>query len=478
MLTLGDLHEYQRRAVQHCLTHTQAMMWLDLGLGKTITTLTALRDRMDMLQVYGTLVVAPLRVCQTVWAQEAENWEHTRGLTFSRIMGTPTQRHRAMRVRADVYLVNYENLPWLVDELVHVYLSRGQYLPFNCLVLDEITKMKNSQSKRNKALRRILPYIPYRIGLTGEPASNGYKDLFGQYLVIDGGARLGANVTQFRQEFCTRGGYMGYEWSMLPSSEEIIKRRIADITLQMSNEDYLELPPMMINDINVTLDPKTMAAYERLEKEMFIRLDSGTEVEVFNAGALTSKALQAANGALYVDDSHDWDILHDAKLDALEDILEEAGGQPVLCLYEFKHDLARIRKRFPDSRAMGPMSLSALESLIEDWEAGKIPLLCGHPASMGHGLNLQYGGHTIVWYGLNWSLDLYNQANGRLMRQGQTRPVMVHRILAANTMDWAVRDALDDKAQTQTELKRAINEYRNRKQHRSPDGHGLCASNA
>ena len=461
----SDLHGYQIRAIKHAIYHELAMLWLDVGLGKTIITLTTILERMDRMQVFGTLIVAPLRVCQTVWAQEAANWTHTQGLTFSLIHGTPKQRHCAMRKKADIYMVNYENLAWLVDELVHVYLSKGKYPPFNMAVYDEVSKLKDQSTERHGALRKLLAYLPYRLGLTGTPASNGYKDLFGQYLAIDSGQRLGLNITDFRDEFFNAEGYMGYDMVTKPGAEDAIKLRIADITLQMSNEEYAQLPEVIFNDIMLTLPSAIRTKYEQLENDMFIALDSGAEVEVFNAAALTNKCLQAANGALYtIPGSQEWDILHDEKLNAMEDIIEESAGNPVLCLYEFRSDLDRIRKKFPQAVYLGgTMSTTEVQQLQDDWNAGKIPLLIGHPASVGHGLNLQYGGHTMIWFGLNWSLELYDQAIGRLVRQGQKFPVIIHRLLAADTLDEAVRSSLYYKAVTQDDLKKTINAYRQSK---------------
>ena len=417
------------------------------------------------MQVYGTLIVAPLRVCQTVWAQEAANWTHTQGLTFSLIHGTQKERHYAMRKKADIYLVNYENLAWLIDELIYVYLSKGKYPPFNMAVYDEVSKLKDPSTNRHEALRKLLAYLPYRLGLTGTPASNGYKDLFGQYMAIDTGQRLGFNITDFKEEFFNTEGYGGYDMVTKPGAEDAIKMRIADITLQMSNDDYAELPEMIVNDIMINLPSSVRDKYDKLENDMFIELDSGAEVEVFNAAALTNKCLQAANGALYLEPgSPVWDVLHDEKINALEDIVEESAGNPILCLYEFRSDLDRIRKKFPQARYLGgSMTTTQVQELLDDWNAGKIPLLVGHPASVGHGLNLQYGGHTMVWFGLNWSLELYDQAIGRLVRQGQKYPVIVHRLLAANTLDEAVRDALAFKTFTQDGLKKTINSYRTAK---------------
>jgi SNF2 family DNA or RNA helicase len=462
MLSREQLHDYQIEATNHMLAHPQSMLWLDMGLGKTIVSLTALVERIDYLQVYGTLIIAPLRVCQTVWAQEAAKWNHTRHLRFHLVHGAPDAREVAMRNRADVWLVNYENIQWLVTMLETYFLGRGIHLPFNNVIFDEISKMKDTDSKRFKAFKRLLPYIPYRTGLTGTPASNGYVDLCGQYLCIDDGLRLGRTVTSFRETFCRQRKDAPSSYELREGLEQYVEAAVADITLSMNRRDYLDLPDVHINDIYVDLPGESMAKYKELEKTMFIELDSGVEIEVFNAAALCNKCLQAANGAMYVEPGEPyWDILHDAKLDALQDVVEEAGGQPILLCYEFQHDRDRIMKRFPKAETFrSGMTADDVQVLIRRWNAGEVSMLVGHPQSMGHGLNLQYGGHILVWYGLNWSLDLYLQAIARLDRQGQTHPVIIHRLLSRNTLDEGVAERLASKDQTQAGLRKAIENYR------------------
>ena len=459
ILNPWDAHGYQVETIKHDLWHPQSMNWLDVGLGKTMIGLTVTQERMDRMQVYGTVIFGPPRVCQLVWAQEAKKWSHLQHLTFSRVMGNARDRHYALRTKADVYLVSYHNMRWLVDEVAHIWLSRGQYPPFNAAIFDEISMLKDPSTHRHKALRKLLPYIPYRIGLTATPASNGYRDLFGQYLAVDSGYRLGTSKTDFESEFFSKDKY-SYDVTPKAGAEDEIKQRIADITLQISLPNQ---PEPLFNDIEVELPAKVRQQYQSLENDMFIQLDNGAEIEVFNAAALTNKCLQAANGACYIEPGNPrYEILHDAKLDALAEILEESQGQPVLCMYAFQSDLKRIRARFPQAVYLGgQLKQNEIEQLQADWNEGKIPLMVGHPKSMGHGLNLQEGpGHTMVWYGLNWSLDLYDQAIGRLNRQGQKHLVIVHRILAKGTLDYAVKDALEEKAYTQDDLKRTINRYR------------------
>ena len=438
-----------------------------MGLGKTAVALTAIGERQNQVEAYAALVVAPLRVIQTVWRQEAREWQHTRRLRFSMIHGNPNQRERAFRMPADIYLVNYDNLQWLSERLEHVYLRQGRYLPFNMVVFDEISKMKNHTIKRHEAFRNILPFVPYRLGLTGTPAANGYLDLFGQYLVIDSGARLGTAKDTFTERFFHKTGWgVSSKYEVDIGAEKTLQELISDITLQMSAEDYLELPPVKINDIWVDLPPEARERYEQLERDMFMELDSGAAVEVFNAAALTTKCLQAANGAAYVETGGPWDWLHDAKLDALGDILEEQAGKPTLVTYSFRHDAERISKTCGGLCHHISSRLGAVKTvqLLDKWDKGEVPILLGHPASMGHGLNLQHGSDTLVMFGLPWSLEQYQQTIDRLAGGlRRHRPVIVHRILARNTTDEAVRLALQMKATTQAGLKAALNEYRNQK---------------
>ena len=460
------LHGYQEKAIDFTLRHPQSMLWLDMGLGKTAVSLTAIAERQSLVQVYGALVIAPLRVIQTVWRQEAKQWEHTRHLRFSVIHGPPDVRERAFHLPADVYLVNYEGLRWLSQKLVHTYLSRGRYLPFNMVIFDEVSRLKNANTHRHEALRHLLPFLPFRIGLTGTPAANGYLDLFGQYLAIDSGARLGTSKSGFRDTYFHQDGWgVASRYEIDEGAEKRIEEVIGDITVQMSAKDYIELPPVVFNDIWVDLPPKARKQYEQLEKDMFMQLDSGTEVEVFNAAALTNKCLQAANGALYVETGGPWECVHDAKLEALEDIVEEAAGKALLVAYTYRHDSSRITDKFNGVEHLSSkLGANKTMDLVNQWNNGNVPMLIGHPASMGHGLNLQQGSDTLVWFGLPWSLELYQQTIDRLAGGlRRTRPVIVHRILARGTTDEAVLAALNAKATTQEGLKNALNEYRQQK---------------
>lgn len=462
----SHLFPYQRKAINHQCTHPNSMLWLDPGLGKTVITLSSIRYLLGVRYLRAVLIVAPIRVCRLVWRQEAKKWSHLQHLTFSMVTGTKDQRARALMQKADIYLVNYENLKWLAEALQTYYISKGIPLPFDGCVYDEVTKTKNSTTNRVKALEKVIHYFNWTTGLTGTPASNGYKDLHGQYLVVDGGVRLGTSKSAFKTRFYKK---IGFKEIAYDNAEETIKTLIGDITMEMSAADYNPLPDMMINDVEVEMDPATREKYEQLEKEYFTKLDNGTEVEVFNAASLTNKCLQVSNGAIYpVPGMPLWEPIHDLKLDALEEIIDEAQGQPILCSYAYRSDAERIMERFKDLR---PINLTncksekALNDAMARWLSGDCALMIGHSASMGHGVDrLQHAGHILVWFGLNWSLDLYEQFNARIRRQGQGAPVICHRILCRDTLDQAQALALDDKATTQASLRKAIKDYRMKKE--------------
>ena len=466
MLTPAQLFPYQQSAVNFQCTHPATMLWLDMGLGKTSITLTSVAHLIATGFLTGVVIVAPIRVIRLVWRQEALKWTHTKHLTFSLLTGTKDQRTRALLRPANIYLVNFENLGWLAETLATYFISKNRPLPFNGLVWDEISKCKNSNTQRVKATKKILPHFKWTTGLTGTPASNGYKDLHGQYLVVDKGLRLGTSKTAFRQRFYRKEG--PHREVPFEGAEDEIKQLIGDITLEMSAADYNPLPDMIVNDVQIELPENLRALYNRMEKELFIQLDSGKEVEMFNQAALTNKCLQFSNGAMYpVAGMPLWEPIHDLKLEALEEIIDEAQGQQVLCAYAYRSDAERIMDRFKHLR---PVNLTecksedALQNAMARWASGDCLLMIGHPASMGHGIDgLQKRGHIIVWYGLNWSLDLYEQFNARVRRQGQGAPVMCHRILMQNTLDQAQALALDEKATTQAGLRNAVKQYRQSK---------------
>lgn len=482
MLVRDNMHSYQNVAVNHMNINPDSMLWLGMGLGKTISTLTSIVDRMKAGQVKKVLIFAPVRVITSVWAQEARKWEHTKHLRFSIIHGSPQRRSRAMFADADVHLVNYENANWLCEQLLHYYISQNKPLPYDMVVYDEVSKMKNSTSKRIaggrtdrvdskgqvhtvklEGWRKMIPHFKYRIGLTGTPAPNGYLDLFGQFLVVDGGKRLGEYVTYFKENYF-KSDYMGWSHEVTTIGKQHIEHKISDITIKMDARDHLDLPSVKTTNLLVDLPAKARKAYDEMEANMFAALDNGTELEVFSKAAVSNKCLQFCNGSPYLhSETDEYEALHDAKLDALEEVLEEANGSPVLCSYTFKSDADRIMKRF---RKLRPINLteekaSKTAKILQDWKAGKIKLLIGHPASMGHGIDgLQESGHILVWFGLNWSLELYEQMNARIDRQGQKSVVSLVRILCRDTIDLAVADAIERKTDNQEGLKSALQRYR------------------
>jgi SNF2 family DNA or RNA helicase len=466
MLTPELLHGYQQKAVNFQCTRPNSMLWLDMGLGKTVITLTSLAHLIRTQFLRGVIIVAPIRVIRLVWRQEAVKWEHTKHLRFSMVTGTKDQRTRALLRPADVYLINYENLGWLSETIQTYFVKKDKPLPFNGIIWDEISKMKNSSTNRVKAFRKIADKFDWSTGLTGTPASNGYKDLHGQFLVVDKGERLGTSKTAFRTRFYRKVG--PYKEVAYEDTEDTIKKLIGDITLEMSAEDYNPLPDLMVNDVEIEMPDDLRAKYEKMEKEFFLVLDSGKEIEAFNQASLTNKCLQFSNGAMYpIAGMPLWEPVHDLKLEALEEIIDEAQGSPILCSYAYRSDAARIMEKF---KHLDPINLTeckseaSLNNAMHRWKTGDCALMIGHPASMGHGIDgLQKNGHILVWYGLNWSLDLYEQFNARVRRQGQGVPVICHRIMCQDTLDQAQALALDDKATTQAGLRNAIKEYRKSK---------------
>lgn len=654
MLTPDLLHDYQKKAVNFQCSLPNSMLWLDMGLGKTVITLTSIAHLINSGFLRGVVIVAPIRVIRLVWRQEALKWAHSAHLKFSMVVGTKDQRTRALLRPADIYMVNYENLGWLSETLHTYFIKKGRPVPFNGIVWDEISKMKNSATNRVKAFRKVADHFDWATGLTGTPASNGYKDLHGQFLVVDKGERLGTSKTSFRTRFYRKVG----PFKELPydDTEDTIKKLIGDITLEMSAEDYNPLPDLMVNNIELDMPDDLRLRYDQLEKEFFMVLDSGKEIEVFNQAAVTNKCLQFSNGAVYpVAGMPLWEPIHDLKLDALEDIIDEAQGNPVLCAYAYRSDAERIMTRFKSLRPINLTECKSEASLIgamRRWETGDCQLMIGHPAclhprtqvltelrgwvrivdvlptdrvfdgvefvnhdgcsysgfkyvidvfgitmtpdhkllingnwmeaesvrdcgdiraaalyqyqgndkylgemlalrdsikdletecnqaqpigsgvlpvgfqqdddydatqsrnvgrrcdtglqglhlwkgykseekshvydlvncgprhqfvirndagevfishnSMGHGIDgLQKNGHTLVWFGLNWSLDLYDQFNARVRRQGQGVPVICHRITMRNTLDQVQTAALDSKASTQAGLRNAVKQYR------------------
>ena len=465
MRTVTDLHDYQKKCINFQATRQHSMVWLDPGLGKTIVTLTNIEYLLKLGKIKAAVIIAPVRVCKLVWRQEALKWGHTSNLKFSMLIGTRDQRSRGLNTKADVYLINYENLKWLADELKNRFIDRGNPIPFDGIVYDEISKCKNKTTNRVRALMRVWSNFVWTTGLTGTPASNGYKDLHGQYLVVDGGKRLGTGKTKFMTKYYKNDG--PYRKIAYDDTEKVIQGLIGDITIEMSAEDYNPLPQFIINDVNIELDNNLRSKYEYMERELFIQLDSGAEIELFNQASLTNKCLQFSNGAMFTDLKGNWEAVHDLKLDALEDIIDENGGKPILCSYAYRFDAIRIMERF---KHLDPINLTTIKSnilldhAISRWKSGDCPLMIGHPLSMGHGIDgLQDSCTTLVWFGLTWSLDLFKQFNSRVLRQGQKSHVICHRILTLNTLDQAQVLSLSEKNQTESSLRNAIKQYRESK---------------
>lgn len=440
-------HEYQKYATEKIINLPACGLFLEMGLGKTVSTLTAINELIyDRFEVERVLVIAPKRVADDTWTSEAEKWDHLRCLTFSKILGTAAQREAALQVKADIYLINRENVVWLVDKL------RKQW-PFDMVVVDELSSFKSNQAKRFKALRAIRPLIKRFVGLTGTPAPNGLMDLWPEVYLLDCGERLGKTITGYRDRYFypgKRNGYTVFTWEPKEGAEEAIHQKISDICISMKAEDYLRLPEQVVNDIRIRLAPEEMHKYRELEKEKLMDLD-GQEITALSAAAVWGKLLQLANGAVY-DDDGGATMLHDKKLDALEEIVEAACGHPVLVFYNFRHDYDRLMARF---ERLSPRTIQTSGD-IRDWNAGRIRLLLAQPASMGHGLNIQVGGHIIVWFGLNPSLELYQQANARLHRQGQKQAVIIHRLITKGTVDEDVIKKLETKDQRQDSLMEAV----------------------
>lgn len=437
-------HAYQQYSIAYILEHPTAALFLDCGLGKTVIALTAIFDlALDSFQIRKVLIIAPLRVARDTWPEEIGKWDHLKGLTYSIAVGTECERKDALRDKAQVYLINRENVPWLIQD-------SGLPFDFDMIVVDELSSFKSHQAKRFKSLMKVRPKVKRIVGLTGTPSANGLMDLWAEFRLLDLGQRLGRFIGKYRDNYFVpdkRNQQMVFSYKPKPSAEEAIYRQISDITISMKNTDYLKMPELVMNEISVRLSEDEWRHYQAMKEEMVFSLD-GKDIDAVNAAALSGKLLQMANGAIYGENGVVVQI-HNRKLDALEDIIEAANGKPVLIAYWFKHDLKRIIERFPSEQLDS-------EDSIRRWNAGKIPVALIHPASAGHGLNLQAGGCALVWFSLTWSLELYQQTNARLWRQGQKETVVIHHIIAKNTIDENVMTALAKKETGQAALLRAV----------------------
>lgn len=439
-------HSYQTYAIKQIKTLPSVGLLLDMGLGKTVITLTAISDLIAMGEVEKVLVVAPLQTALNTWPDELAKWEHLTGLRMSLILGDADKRADAAVADADIYVINRENVAWLCEWF------KGA-LPFDMLIIDELSSFKSPSAKRFKALRKKLPYFKRVVGLTGTPASNGYLDLWSEIYLLDKGERLGKFVTHYRSRYFTpdRLNYQTgqvYSWKLLPGAKEKIDKKLSDICVSMKAVDYIQMPDRIDSEVFVQMDEAERKSYDRFERDYILKLDDG-DVVGLNAAAVQGKLLQIANGFAY-DTNGKAHTIHGRKIGALEELKEAAAGRPLLVYYSFIEDKARILEHFKDAQALtSPLQIAA-------WNAGKIPMLVAHPASAGHGLNLQAGGNTIVWYGLPWSLELYQQANARLYRQGQKSTVYVYHILTKDTHDIDVLTALRNKNTTQESLLAAL----------------------
>lgn len=444
MLSRSDLHAYQQHAVDWIKDNPNCALYLDMGLGKTVSTLTAIADLLASKEAKRVLIIGPLRVALSTWPNEMKAWRHLSRMEYNQLAGC-TAKVREARVRCTdfgVTIINRELVPWLVE-------FWGQKWPYDMVVIDESSAFKSTQAKRWRALRSVLPKITRVVELTATPASNNLIDVWPQVYLMDRGERLGKTKGIFLERFCRQVGNPQWnQWEVRPERREKLFELLADICLRMKAEDYLEVPDRVDSVIKIALPPKTLSLYRQMQKDFVLQLEAG-EITAVNAAVQAGKLLQLCNGAMYLDEGG-WEVVHDGKIEALAEIMENLN-EPILVAYQFKSDLARLTKKFPKAEVLGKDPAA-----IDRWNAGKIPMLLAHPASAGHGLNLQKGGRVIAWFGLPWSLELYSQFNGRLHRQGQERPVIVHHILAEGTVDDAVHATLKDKDATQSDLLEAV----------------------
>lgn len=437
-------HNYQNYAKNFILAHKVSALFLDCGLGKTITTLTAINElTYDSFEISKVLIIAPLRVAQSTWKEEIEKWDHLNLLRYSIAVGDEKERLKALKQNSDIYIINRENVDWLVTK-------SGIDFNFDMLIIDELSSFKSHTSKRFKSLLKIRPYFERVVGLTGTPSSNGLMDLWAEFRVLDLGERLGRYITHYRNEYFLpdkRNGAIIFSYKPQINAEERIYRRLADITISMKSTEYLKMPELILNKLEINLDEDDQIKYKKFKKEMVMTIQE-KEIDAINAASLSNKLIQLANGSIYDEDKKFYEV-HSKKLDKLEEIIESANGKPVLVAYWFKADKERIEKRFK------VREIKTADD-IKQWNMGMINLALIHPASAGHGLNLQSGGSTLVWFSLTWSLELYQQTNARLYRQGQKDTVVIHHLITKNTIDEDIMKSLKRKDKTQEALMRAV----------------------
>lgn len=443
-------HDYQKYATDFIIDHPVAAVLLDMGLGKSVITLTAIFDLcLDQFEIRKVLVIAPLRVARDTWPTEIKKWDHLDGLSYSLVVGAESERKAALAETADIYIINRENVTWLIED-------SGYDFDFDMVVIDELSSFKSHQAKRFRSLLKVRPLVKRIVGLTGTPSPNGLMDLWAEFRILDLGERLGRFISHYRNNYFTpdkRNGMVVFSYKPLPHSEEAIYDRISDITISMKATDHLQMPERVINNIAIRLSDDERDKYRELKNTLVLCLN-GEEIDAANAAGLANKLSQMANGAVYGEDSKVLTI-HNHKLDALEDLIEAANGKPVLVAYWFKHDLSRITERLHKKHI--PFSKLDDSESIDRWNRAEFPVALIHPASAGHGLNLQFGGSTIIWFGLTWSLELYQQTNSRLWRQGQTSDtVVIHHIITEGTIDEQIVKALQRKEKNQSALIDAV----------------------
>ncbi|MBN1070481.1 ATP-dependent helicase [Clostridium botulinum] len=439
---------YQQYAINHILDHQASGLFLDMGMGKTVSSLTAIDNLLFLGDTDKVLVIAPKRVAEDTWSTEVDKWDHLKELRISIILGTPKQRSEAVKKDADIYVTSRDNVKWLVDNYFKTW-------KWDTCIIDELSSFKSSKSQRFRALKKVRPYFKRIIGLTGTPAPNSLIDLWPQVYLLDGGERLGKTITGYRERYFTPGDrnqFVVFNYNLKDGAEDAIHNKISDICVSMKAKDYLDLPERIDNKIYIDLPKKVKDQYRELEKELIIQLED-EDISASNSAVLTGKLLQMCNGAIYSEDKEVVEV-HDEKLNALMDIIEAANGKPVLVFYSFKHDLMRIQEFLKKNKLKGQELVGS--EYVKKWNNGEIPILLLHPASAGHGLNLQYGGNIVVWFGLTWSLELYQQANARLHRQGQKETVIIHHIISRNTVDEDVIKALTNKEVNQNVLLEAV----------------------
>lgn len=443
-----DPHKYQSYATDFIINHPLSAVFLEMGLGKSAITLTAIKELFEAEVICKVLVIAPLRVARDTWPSEIRKWDHLKDMRFAVAVGTEAERKAAILRNEPVTIINRENVDWLINK-------SGLPFDFDMVVIDELSSFKSYGAKRFKAMLKVRPFIKRMVGLTGTPSSNGLMDLWAEFRVLDYGKRLGRYITRYRLSYFTpdkRNAQIVFSYKPLPGAEDAIYDKISDITISMKSVDYLDMPECVINEVPVHMTPAEQSVYDSFREDMVTKLKD-EEIDAANAAVLSGKLLQMANGAVYDEEGFSHHI-HDRKLDALEDLIEGANGKPVLVAYWYKHDLARIEQRLKLLKI--PYAKLDSSDSIERWNNGEVPVMLIHPASAGHGLNLQAGGSTLIWFGLTWSLELYQQTNARLWRQGQKETVVLHHIVCRDTIDEDVMSVLKRKEKVQSDLINAV----------------------